>query len=298
MNDVGANLQIFFGQLTSAEARIYAKLDGVTDSSRIRISGAVAGPSCRYARTLAARIPFRKRAGGADVLAEAIVPDPCFWTPEMPYLYEAYVEVCDGEELVAATSQSLGLRPIAVADRRLLSAGRNFVVRAAHAGSLVDVGCEELHAAEVALAAGRLSDRDCADASETGVLVLAELGETELESELARLTRHAAVAIAVLPPREALPGAAAAVGRNVVFATRPRGAPAPSWARLLIVDAGDGPRFAEGFASSQRPVIAERRLAGPVSPAEARRACDQLQADLNAALRATGCAADPVGYLV
>ena len=53
------------------------------------LAGELIGPECRFAQTLSARIPFRDRGPGESLLAEAVVPDPCFWTPELPMLYQS-----------------------------------------------------------------------------------------------------------------------------------------------------------------------------------------------------------------
>ena len=42
------------------------------------------------------RFAFVDRGPGASLLAEAIVPEPCFWTPEMPHLYQAEVQLRRG----------------------------------------------------------------------------------------------------------------------------------------------------------------------------------------------------------
>ena len=57
------------------------------------LSGTLDGPTCQYANTLPATSQFVDRGPGGPPLAEAIVPEPCFWTPEMPHLYRARLQL-------------------------------------------------------------------------------------------------------------------------------------------------------------------------------------------------------------
>ena len=65
-----------------------------------------------------------------DIVAEAIAPDPCFWTPELPFLYGEEIVVSRGSEVVAKIERSLGIRRLGVRERSLLFDGKRFVLRA------------------------------------------------------------------------------------------------------------------------------------------------------------------------
>src|SRR5258707_3368942 len=100
--------EIFFGDANHAEARIYARLAIDKRMLDCRLTGRVIGPACEYAHTLSATIPLvSKRPANVDsqnapaLLAEAIVPDPCFWSTELPFLYEVRFELRRGTELLA-----------------------------------------------------------------------------------------------------------------------------------------------------------------------------------------------------
>jgi hypothetical protein len=45
-----------------------------------RIEGLITGPYCAYARTLPATYPIRS--------GQVSIVDPCYWTPELPFLYQ------------------------------------------------------------------------------------------------------------------------------------------------------------------------------------------------------------------
>ena len=85
-------LELFFGDASDAVARVYARLPCDETTTGSQLTGELIGPECRFAQTLSARIPFQDRGPGESLLAEAVVPDPCFWTPELPMLYKARIE--------------------------------------------------------------------------------------------------------------------------------------------------------------------------------------------------------------
>ncbi len=82
-------LELFFGDASDAAARVYALLPRDKSSASLQLTGELIGPECRFAQTLSARIPFRDCGPGESLLAEAVVPDPCFWTPGLPMMYRA-----------------------------------------------------------------------------------------------------------------------------------------------------------------------------------------------------------------
>jgi hypothetical protein len=108
-------LQLFFGEASEAEARVYARVTSDAPLEGWRIGGSLLGPECQFAKTLTATIPFVDRGPGNGLLAEAIVPDPCFWTPELPFLYRAKVVVYSSRSVVRQASTVDRVEPIAAA---------------------------------------------------------------------------------------------------------------------------------------------------------------------------------------
>jgi hypothetical protein len=78
--------RVFFGRLSTTEARVYVELPEAPAGASLR--GMVVGPRSRYAKTLPARLSLRPVKATAGLLAEAFVPDPCFWSADSPYLYD------------------------------------------------------------------------------------------------------------------------------------------------------------------------------------------------------------------
>src|SRR4029077_16217650 len=83
-----------------------------------------------YAKTLQATYSFVDRGIGNSLLAEAIVPEPCFWTPEMPQLYQADVQLRRGGEMLAHASRIFGVRRLGAQRRKLVFDGKGWVLRA------------------------------------------------------------------------------------------------------------------------------------------------------------------------
>lgn len=194
------------------------------------LTGEVAGPRSRYASTLAARVPLRmvRGAGGASpaetaALAEAVVPDPCCWTPEQPFLYRVKVELhCDGRPAAAAEFE-IGFRPLGVANGALRYAGKPYRLMGCRREAAPDASWGAWRESGLALLTPLPDDAVCRAASEVGVWLIAELpSHVDVSAELARLQRWPSVAMAIAPDR----GAPAPRVRNLVVAQRDPGAAA------------------------------------------------------------------------
>src|SRR5262245_12021659 len=122
------SLEVFIGEATPAEARIYVRL-AHTERSDQQWAGFVHGPSCAYSRTLPAQIPLQKKAVDSHVHFEAVIPDPCFWTPAMPFLYRVAVQSTNKGANESVAERTIGIRPLSVRGKRLLLEGKTWVLR-------------------------------------------------------------------------------------------------------------------------------------------------------------------------
>jgi hypothetical protein len=113
MND--GHIEISVGDVTDMEARIYARFCSAVPSlgEPVILTGSLRGPFCEQARTLPAEFAFRQVADEQQPRAEAIVTDPCLWSPELPHVYHVDVEARRGEQLVAEHHGQIGLRRLA-----------------------------------------------------------------------------------------------------------------------------------------------------------------------------------------
>jgi hypothetical protein len=125
------------------------------------------------------------------------------------------------------------------------------------------------------------------------VLLIAEV-KGDLAAELTRLSRWAAVGIAVVAQGTDVSDAVRAAAPNLLFAQRAADfKSARPWAQLILADAASDPspsgrgqgegapdQLAMLAKNSPLPILAQRRLPEPQSLNAARAACDRLQADL------------------
>jgi hypothetical protein len=103
-------IEISVGDVTDMEAHVFANFHG---DKPITLRGRLRGPFCEMARTLPADSPFRDLAPRQMGVAEAIVTDPCMWSPEMPQLYRVDVEAIQGDRVVAEYHGTIGLERLA-----------------------------------------------------------------------------------------------------------------------------------------------------------------------------------------
>jgi hypothetical protein len=282
---------IFFGDANNAEARVYVQLASANLPGECRLVGRVMGPSCEYSRTLSAAVPFTMKrtshgAGEAQpLLAEAIVPDPCFWSQELPFLYRAEIELRNGSHVLGAAEQTFGIRPLGVRGQRLVWEGRPWVLRAADARELPPRALADWRAADLAMLVERPDEELCRDASRLGAVLVADLtaGCEQPYDELRRLARWPAVAIAVLDAEQGLEMQDRAAIRNLLLAERvgtgAENSPSP-WADLAICEHASASALDMRASAGALPLVAQRPAGWCDELVDARRHCDRLQRDL------------------
>ena len=230
--------------------------DGSQLPADVTLSGHLIGPECRFARTLPAKIlfQFRGRGAGGELLAEAIVPDPCFWTPELPMLYRVEI-VASGQWPMArevvpeARGQGPGeyverwfaIRRLGTRGTSLILDGKRWVLRgvcherrAAGFIPTVDRGQHLLspdladlmtaRAEDAALVVAAADEEFCLEASRQGVpLVVMVSGRgAELTDEFRRLGKWPAVFLVVLDPNQPADFDPRLLARNLLFAAHYR----------------------------------------------------------------------------
>ena len=293
-------LEIFFGDANNAEARIYARLQSDAAPAGAKLAGRVVGPQCAYASTLSATIrmnPKRTQAeAGADLVAEAIVPDPCFWSPELPFLYRVEIELRQGGELLASATHALGIRPLGARGRNLLLEGKPWVIRGVEQSALPPAELSQWRAADTAMIVEAPSEELCAEASRLGAWLLARIdGDAiHLATELRRLAHWPCVSTVVIKAGADLPEAVVRRPRNVLLTQHfgPGAAIAPAaWAEAIVCEDSDPARLAERSAGATLPVVAQQPGRWHDDLSAARRACDEFQ-------RLLAGRGDFAGYLV
>jgi hypothetical protein len=264
------SLEVFLGETSNAEARIYARLPQLAGEYSLR--GSVTGPYCQYNRTLPATIPLVDRGPGAGLLAQAIVPDPCFWSPELPMVYRAKVELHHAGQTVARAERLLGVKPLGVRGQQLVHEGKKLVLRAVRHDHVPVTPLADWREQSATVDIDEPDDAWLEEASHVGVWVIARIRhiEGDLSAAVRRLARWPAVAVIAVPSNSEarlsqFPG-------NCILAQiapSDRSAASEPWCQAVIATVA---------TADSRPVLIQRDGRFE-NLAEARRACDQLQAD-------------------
>jgi hypothetical protein len=279
--DFADKVELFFGEGHDAIAHVYARLRGTAPEAELQLSGRLTGPSCLYAETLPATFSFVDRGPGNSLLAEALVPEPCFWTPDMPHAYRAILELRRQGTVVAAAERILGLRTLGSSGRKLIYDGKRWVLRGVCRDELPALPLASWREADAAMVVRNPDNALCQEASRIGVLIVAQL-DTADAGEIRRLSRWPAVGIVTFPPQPTID--LKGLAHNLLLAERfEAGRPVvPSpWAELTICVANTREELANLITGCSLPVIATRIAGEPLATVVAGRTlCDRLQRDL------------------
>src|SRR3989442_2573328 len=79
-----------------AELRIVVRPERLTPATMVK--GRLMGPRSPYANTVEIAYPVRELARTDHILLRVLIPEPNFWDPKNPLLYEGPLELWDGEE--------------------------------------------------------------------------------------------------------------------------------------------------------------------------------------------------------
>ncbi len=271
---------IFHGEASPAEARIYVQMRLESPSAFDRLRGEITGPFSRYARTLSATTRFDVSVTCADVLAETVLPDPCFWTPELPYLYRVRLTLERAGDVVWSEERTFGIRRLGVRGRRLYFEAKNWVLRGAFAEESPEFAWDDWRELHLAPVIRDPSEEFCTVADQRGVVICAMTTPdvARLNQRLTCWQRHPSVGLIFVHPELEFAADFRALSRNSIFAAELVGDPQrlPDWADIALWNFAIGGPLGAQFA----PTLAIRRLVRAAAPSDLREACDFLQRDL------------------
>ena len=276
-------LDVFFGELSVHRASIYARLPRPVDDEGLKITGLVRGPRSRRAQTLPVTARFVDLGGGPTLLARAVMPEPNFWSPDAPSIYDVTISLEQHGNTLATARRSVGLRALGIRDRRFVLEGKNWVLRGINASSTTTNLPGEWHATASAYIATYHVDR-FVEASEDGVWAVAELDAAgDIPLQLRQLALHPASTIALIrvPPGRQLKLTGIAPNLLLAQALPNLGPFTPqAWAQVIWAETIDMAALASLQAMCELPIIVSRKLTEPQPLQMARSACDELQRDL------------------
>jgi len=282
-NDL-SDLDIFYGELTVNRACIYARLPRPADDAGLRLTGSVTGPRCLGAHTLPTTAHFFDLGAGPTLLSRAWVIDPSYWSPDVPSIYDVQVDLRRGAQVVATARRELGFKALGARDRHFVLQGKHWVVRGVCASSATALLPREWHAASAAYVTDDMDAR-LAEASQRGAMAIVELrGQADqLVGRLRILAMFPAAIMAVIHAQVPRQFGMKGVAPNLLLA-QPldpiREFVVQPWAHAIWAESHDLSVLKDLQATSDRPLIAVRRLTTPLAVDQARAACDELQRDL------------------
>lgn len=279
-----SQLDVFYGDLSVNRALVYARLPLPPEMGEWSLTGQVRGPRCLHAQTLPVTSPLLDLGPGPTLLARALVPDPSFWSPDLPAIYDVTVNLLRGGEIVATSRHEIGLRALGVRGKFLSLNGKRWILRGVSSESTTATLPRQWHESSAAYAASDSTAESLAEAAQFGALTVAELRAppAEIAAGLKQLAAYPGVAIAVV--RGELPADVAGqpIAPNLLLAQRLQDGDAPAaagWADLLWVQTASREFAAQIQASTALPVVICRQLPAALPIEQARSACDALQRD-------------------
>jgi hypothetical protein len=129
------SVQIQDRVLDPAKAEVGIAVYPETVNPQTEIRGRLMGPRCPFATTVEVAYAMQPESRQTNVEGEprislrTIIPDPCRWDPESPFLYQAHVEVWQSGQRCDQADLSHGLRTIKLGPRGLAVNDKPFRMR-------------------------------------------------------------------------------------------------------------------------------------------------------------------------
>ena len=276
-------LQIILGVCSDSTAKVYLRPQ--VGSTIRTFTASLYGPQCDFSRTLASDFRFR---GTNDLDQEALITEPCYWTPALPFRYELKLQSQDanGDELEHTVS--VGLRRFDSQGNSFRLEGRRSVLRGASCDTTGIEVLDQARSAETALLVERFDGEFCAAADRLGVPLVLDLRSAgdSLYSTLDRLDWSASILLALVSaeqlaqpnlirhwPRQCL------LAHGLTAQSTPDELGDPN-TEALAIELDPGERPPGWLARNDRPVVAIRHGMVNDDLQAARRDCHPLQAEL------------------
>lgn len=243
-------------------------------SEIVKITGAVRGPYSDFSKTLTSDSAFKAAIAPRQV--EALVVDPCYWIPSLPFWYDLRVTLELNDRSTREEVIPLGIKRFYCERRNFLLEGKRVVLRGMGFDSPNGEQLQSARKFEAALMVGHVAAADLQQASRLGVPLVVDLRESNPAAS-AELDWHAAVMLVLVDVDQAR----AVQLRNThvaICVSTDSDEPAVS-CDAYAIELSPGERPPAWAATCDKPVIAIRKDPG-AEIRTARAGCDKLQAEL------------------
>jgi hypothetical protein len=119
------------------ELHVHVKLDELTATTEIK--GRLIGPRSAHAETIEIAYPLREIERQDHVVLRVIIPEPSWWVPKSPFLYEGPLELWRDGVLCERVEIRHGIRALQLTSKGLRLNGKPFLIR----GKIAESGLTE-----------------------------------------------------------------------------------------------------------------------------------------------------------
>ena len=260
--------QSFHTQADPNVAQMYVRVHADVDlkpywDAGWRLTGDIYGPQCRRSHTLPARYTFEDQGPGSSFLAQAILPDPCFWSDQVPSLYQVTWQLSPPQETAIQQQALVGLRSLAIKNRQLILNTEAWEFRAAGIRRLSNWSVEQYHEQSLVMILETPDVSLLKEASELGTWVAAVLSgdEDEICEQLFQMAAWPAVCMAIIRSPIETPERLRQVAPNLILGQwlqDPSDLPPTNWSQLLFCEARTPETFSAYTEGCSLPLIAVR----------------------------------------
>jgi hypothetical protein len=106
------DMSMHIARLTPTEAEIHITVSPESLSYTTEVRGRFVGPRCTHAATIEIAYPLREQARDSNtplIVLRTVVPEPCLWDAESPFVYRCEVELWQDGQLCDRKATDYGL---------------------------------------------------------------------------------------------------------------------------------------------------------------------------------------------
>jgi len=268
----------------ASESEVSVAIGDMSQGEILSFEGHLNGPYCDRAHTLPASFQVSQCLCDRNVsnIVSTLITDPCYWTPQLPFLYKLELELQLADGSAETWNQTVGLRRWEIVGKNLMRERRRIVLRAVVVDSIEMEDLSTAVVSELALVVTDPHPEFLERASELGVSLVVDLRgyDGDITAKLLSCAWQPSVALVIFDASLDGPFYQPLAVRIACIADSVECLDEVSWADVVAVEIDETKRPPEWAATCEKPVIAIRRCGAYAELAEARRKCDQLQADL------------------